>query len=147
MPAIWFHTGLHPDYHTANDRPEKINYEKMEKIARLVHQVSWDLAQGTVTTDDDRRPLRSALFSRTMAASIELLRGRHLPARRRAWTASGLTDNPLDDITHTKSIRYVVKNGIVYSGDDASRLFPNPQPAGAMYFTGSAARGGNPPPP
>jgi hypothetical protein len=45
VPAIWFHTGLHPDYHTANDRPEKINYEKMEKIARLVHQTSWDLAQ------------------------------------------------------------------------------------------------------
>lgn len=45
VPALWFHTGLHPDYHTANDRPEKINYEKMEKIARLVHQVSWSLAQ------------------------------------------------------------------------------------------------------
>ena len=45
VPAIWFHTGLHPDYHTANDRPEKIEYEKMERIARLVHQVSWDLAQ------------------------------------------------------------------------------------------------------
>ena len=45
VPAIWFHTGLHPDYHTVNDRPEKINYVKMEKIARLVHQVSWNLAQ------------------------------------------------------------------------------------------------------
>jgi hypothetical protein len=47
VPAIWFHTGLHPDYHTSNDRPEKIEYEKMERIARLVHQVSWDLAQAT----------------------------------------------------------------------------------------------------
>jgi len=45
VPGIWFHTGLHPDYHTIYDRPEKINYAKMEKIARLVHQVSWDLAQ------------------------------------------------------------------------------------------------------
>ncbi len=44
VPALWFHTGLHPDYHTQYDRPEKINYEKMEKIARLVHQVSWTLA-------------------------------------------------------------------------------------------------------
>lgn len=50
VPAIWFHTGLHPDYHTANDRPEKIEYEKMERIARLVHQVSWDLAQQLVKT-------------------------------------------------------------------------------------------------
>jgi len=45
VPGLWFHTGLHPDYHTANDRPEKINYAKMEKVARLVHQMSWNLAQ------------------------------------------------------------------------------------------------------
>lgn len=44
IPAVWFHTGLHPDYHTRNDRPENIDYVKMERIARLVHQASWDLA-------------------------------------------------------------------------------------------------------
>jgi len=44
VPALWFHSGLHPDYHTQYDRPEKINYEKMEKVARLVHQSSWGLA-------------------------------------------------------------------------------------------------------
>jgi hypothetical protein len=44
VPAVGFMTGLHPDYHTQYDRPEKINYVKMEKIARLVYQVSWDLA-------------------------------------------------------------------------------------------------------
>jgi hypothetical protein len=44
VPGVWFHTGLHPDYHTPQDRPERINYEKMEKIARLIHQMSWDLA-------------------------------------------------------------------------------------------------------
>ena len=47
IPALFFHTGLHPDYHTADDVPEKINYAKMETIARLVHQVSWNLAQAT----------------------------------------------------------------------------------------------------
>ncbi len=50
VPALWFHTGLHPDYHTQYDRPERINYEKMEKIARLVHHVSWVLA------NQDARP-------------------------------------------------------------------------------------------
>jgi Zn-dependent M28 family amino/carboxypeptidase len=45
IPALWFHTGLHPDYHTNYDRPEKINYDKMEKVARLVYQMSYDLAQ------------------------------------------------------------------------------------------------------
>jgi len=41
----WFFTGLHPDYHMPEDRPERINYEKMERVVRLVHQVSWDLAE------------------------------------------------------------------------------------------------------
>ena len=44
VPAMGFITGLHPDYHTQYDRPEKINYVKMEKIARLIHQVSWEIA-------------------------------------------------------------------------------------------------------
>ncbi len=47
VPAILFHTGLHPDYHTPNDTPEKVNYDKMEKIVRLVHAVSWTLANRT----------------------------------------------------------------------------------------------------
>ncbi len=46
VPAVFVHTGLHPDYHTTNDRPEHIDYGKVERIARLVYQASWDLAQG-----------------------------------------------------------------------------------------------------
>ena len=45
VPAIWFFSGLHPDYHTPADRPDKINYPKMTRIARLAHQTSWALAQ------------------------------------------------------------------------------------------------------
>ncbi|MGH7127972.1 MAG: M28 family peptidase, partial [Planctomycetaceae bacterium] len=44
VPAVWFHTGLHPDYHTADDDADRINYEKMTRIVRLIHQVSWDVA-------------------------------------------------------------------------------------------------------
>ena len=58
VPAVWFHTGLHPDYHTQYDRPEKINYEKMERIARLVYQTSWELAR------QDGRPKMAAEGSR-----------------------------------------------------------------------------------
>lgn len=50
VPAVGFMIGLHPDYHTQYDRPEKINYVKLEKIARLVHQASWDIA------NSDARP-------------------------------------------------------------------------------------------
>jgi hypothetical protein len=58
---VFFHTGLHPDYHTPNDRPEKINYAKMERIVRLVHQASWDLAQ---------QPGRPRLDASAMKAAI-----------------------------------------------------------------------------
>ena len=44
VPGVWVFTGLHLDYHTPQDRPERINYVKMEKVARLVYQTSWDLA-------------------------------------------------------------------------------------------------------
>lgn len=58
VPAVWMHTGLHPDYHTIYDRPEKINYPKMEKIARLVYQASWDLA--TSPSRPSLRPIAPA---------------------------------------------------------------------------------------
>ena len=58
VPGVWFHTGLHPDYHTANDRPEKIRYDKMEQIVRLVHQASWDLAQQELRPRLDRTHVR-----------------------------------------------------------------------------------------
>jgi Zn-dependent M28 family amino/carboxypeptidase len=44
VPGVWFHTGLHPDYHRPTDDAERINYEKMEKVVRLVYQSAWDLA-------------------------------------------------------------------------------------------------------
>jgi hypothetical protein len=45
VPGIWIFTGLHPDYHTVNDDPDRINYVKMEKILRLTYQMSWTIAQ------------------------------------------------------------------------------------------------------
>jgi hypothetical protein len=48
VPAVEFFTGLHPDYHTVYDRPEKIEYVKLEKITRLVHQASWELANAPI---------------------------------------------------------------------------------------------------
>lgn len=34
-----------------------------------------------------------------------------------------LEKNPLNDIRNTRTIRHVVKNGVVYSGEDASRVY------------------------
>lgn len=44
VPALFFHTGLHPDYHQPTDTPEKINYPKLEKVVRLVFLSSWHAA-------------------------------------------------------------------------------------------------------
>jgi len=40
-------TGLHPDYHTERDQPDTLNYAKMARIVRMVHQLSWNLAQNS----------------------------------------------------------------------------------------------------
>ncbi|MDE0359439.1 MAG: M28 family peptidase [Gammaproteobacteria bacterium] len=45
VPALFYHTGLHPDYHRRDDVPERINWEKLEKVVRLVYQTSWSLAR------------------------------------------------------------------------------------------------------
>jgi hypothetical protein len=47
VPVLFFHTGLHPDYHRPTDTPEKINYAKMEKVVRLVFLCSWAAAHSS----------------------------------------------------------------------------------------------------
>jgi hypothetical protein len=37
IPAMWWFTGFHPDYHHTTDTPEKINYVKMAKILKLAY--------------------------------------------------------------------------------------------------------------
>jgi len=37
VPSLFFFGGLHPDYHTPDDTADKINYPKIEKVARLVY--------------------------------------------------------------------------------------------------------------
>lgn len=44
IPAIWWFTGFHPDYHQASDTVEKINFGKMEKIVRLAYLTGQALA-------------------------------------------------------------------------------------------------------
>ncbi len=44
IPAIFYFNGTHPDYHRTSDTVEKINFEKMEKIAKLVFHTTWELA-------------------------------------------------------------------------------------------------------
>ncbi|MBZ5624483.1 MAG: M20/M25/M40 family metallo-hydrolase [Acidobacteriia bacterium] len=44
IPAVWWFTGFHPDYHQVTDTVEKINLEKMTKILKLAYLCGFDFA-------------------------------------------------------------------------------------------------------
>ncbi|MDP4222582.1 MAG: M28 family peptidase [Bacteroidota bacterium] len=44
IPILFFTTGLHTDYHTPRDVVEKIDFDKMELIARMVYDIGFTVA-------------------------------------------------------------------------------------------------------
>ena len=44
IPVIFYFNGIHQDYHKPTDTIEKINFEKIEKIARLIFLTAWEIA-------------------------------------------------------------------------------------------------------
>ena len=42
IPAVWWFTGFHPDYHQPTDTVEKIDFAKMEKIVRLAYLAAFE---------------------------------------------------------------------------------------------------------
>jgi len=44
IPIIFYFNGTHEDYHQPGDDPEKIAYQKMENITRLVFATAWKVA-------------------------------------------------------------------------------------------------------
>jgi hypothetical protein len=42
--VIFFTTGLHPDYHANTDEVAKIEFDKLKRIAELVHETGRRLA-------------------------------------------------------------------------------------------------------
>ncbi len=44
IPIIFFFTGVHRDYHQLTDDVEKIDFEKMERIDRLIFSLAWRIA-------------------------------------------------------------------------------------------------------
>ncbi|RTL52083.1 MAG: M28 family peptidase [Sphingobacteriales bacterium] len=47
IPAIFFTTLLHPDYHTPKDAPNRINYEKLYKMTQWMYATGWMVAEST----------------------------------------------------------------------------------------------------
>lgn len=45
VPIAFYFTGVHEDYHQMSDHVEKIDFAKMEKVARTIYVTLWELAQ------------------------------------------------------------------------------------------------------
>lgn len=44
IPSIFYFSGVHKDYHQPSDTVDKIMFDKMEKIGRLIFYTAWELA-------------------------------------------------------------------------------------------------------
>jgi len=60
IPIIFFFDGEHEDYHQPGDSPDKIDYQKMEKITRTVYLTLWEVANRATRVKVDK-PLPSQL--------------------------------------------------------------------------------------
>ena len=50
IPVIFYFNGVHEDYHQTSDTVDKINFNKLSKITRLVYYTAWDIS------NRDKRP-------------------------------------------------------------------------------------------
>ena len=57
IPVIFYFNGVHKDYHKETDEVEKINFDKMEKITKLVFFTAWELANRNerIAVDSDKK--------------------------------------------------------------------------------------------
>lgn len=56
IPIIFFFTGVHRDYHQLTDVVDKIDFEKMERIDRMIFSLGWRLANLDHRLVVDKRP-------------------------------------------------------------------------------------------
>lgn len=45
IPAIFFTTLLHPDYHTPQDEAETININKLTKMTKWIYATGWEISE------------------------------------------------------------------------------------------------------
>jgi hypothetical protein len=44
VPALFFSTLLHPDYHTPRDEPQRIDIAKLARMTRWMYATGWSVA-------------------------------------------------------------------------------------------------------
>ena len=64
IPIAFFTTGLHPDYHRVTDTVDKIQFPKMARIAQLVYEVGFSIANTDKTLERDNKGPRTGYGSK-----------------------------------------------------------------------------------
>ena len=64
IPIIFFFDGVHEDYHRPGDEPQKIDYDKMERVARTIYMLLWEVA-GLKERPKVDKPLPAQLTQRS----------------------------------------------------------------------------------
>lgn len=54
IPIVFFFDGEHEDYHRPGDSPDKIDYQKMEKVTRTIYMTLWELGNRSVRPKVDK---------------------------------------------------------------------------------------------
>ena len=44
IPVLFYFTGDHADYHKVSDSPDKINFDKLVRVSRLIYRTAWRVA-------------------------------------------------------------------------------------------------------
>ena len=55
IPIVFFFDGVHEDYHRPGDSADKIDYQKMEKVARTVYMTLWEVANRATPPKVDKQ--------------------------------------------------------------------------------------------
>ena len=46
VPVLFLTSGLHEDYHQPTDEANRLDYEKTQRLARLIFWIGWELLFG-----------------------------------------------------------------------------------------------------
>jgi hypothetical protein len=69
IPIAFFTTGLHPDYHRITDTVDKITFPKMTRIAQLIYEVGFSIANSDKTLERDNKGPRTGFGSKAEVLS------------------------------------------------------------------------------
>lgn len=55
IPIVFWFDGVHEDYHQPSDHPDKIDYNKMEKVTRTIFLTMWEIADSKTRPAVDKQ--------------------------------------------------------------------------------------------